>query len=387
MKLATQLLRYDPAPGDPLAPVSTPIYQTATFEQPSALECGPYDYSRSGNPTRTVLERQLASLEAGHRAFAYSSGMAALAAVTRLVKPGETLLAGDDLYGGTYRLLSRVLEPQGVRVRFADLSQPEGVLAGLEFRPRLVLVETPTNPLLRIVDVAALAEGCRARGALLAVDSSFLSPYLMKPLDLGADLVIQSATKYLSGHSDLTGGVVATRNPGLADALAFLQNAEGSALGPFECWLLLRGLKTLAIRLDRQQQSAQRIAEFLARQPLVRHLRYPGLAAHPGRELHFRQASGAGAVLSFETGAAAISERLVDALRLFTRTVSFGSVGSSVSLPCRMSHASIPAEVRKARALPEDLIRLSAGIEDVDDLIDDLSQALAVAAGGSSGRS
>jgi cysteine-S-conjugate beta-lyase len=327
-----------------------------------------------------VLERQLAALEGGSRAFAYSSGMAALTAVARLVKPGETLVAGDDLYGGTYRLLSRVLEPQGVQVRFADLSRPEAVRAALETRPRLVLVETPTNPLLRIVDVAALAEQCRARGALLAVDSSFLSPYLMRPLELGADLVIQSATKYLSGHSDLSGGVVAVRDPGLAETLAFLQNAEGNALGPFECWLLLRGLKTLAIRIDRQQQSAERIVAVLARHPRVRNLRYPGLPGHPGRELHFRQASGAGAVLSFETGATAISERFVDALHLFTRTVSFGSVGSSVSLPCRMSHASIPAEVRKARALPEDLVRLSAGIEDVDDLIDDLRQAL-IAAG------
>jgi cystathionine beta-lyase len=211
------------------------------------------------------------------------------------------------------------------------------------------------------------------------VDSSFLSPYLMRPLELGADLVVQSATKYLSGHSDLSGGVVAARDPALAETLAFLQNAEGNALGPFECWLLLRGLKTLAIRIDRQQQTAERIASYLARQPLVRNLRYPGLPGHPGRELHFKQASGAGGVLSFETGAPAVSERLVDALQLFTRAVSFGSVGSSVSLPCRMSHASIPAEVRKARALPEDLIRLSAGIEDPDDLIADLAQALAIA--------
>jgi cystathionine beta-lyase len=379
VKLATRLLRYDAAPGDPNAPVSTPIYQTATFEQPSALECGPYDYSRSGNPTRTVLERQLASLEGAQRAFAYSSGMTALTALTRLVRPGEILLAGDDLYGGTYRLLSRVLAPQGIDVRFVDLSNPAAARAAIEVRPRLVLVETPTNPLLRIADVAALADATHRRGGLLAVDSSFLSPYLMQPLDLGADLVIQSATKYLSGHSDLTGGVIAVRDAALAESLAFLQNAEGTALGPFECWLLLRGLKTLAIRLDRQQQSAQRIAELLAQQTTLKRVRYPGLPGHEGREVHFRQARGAGAVLSFETGAAATSERLVERLRLFTRSVSFGSVGSNVSLPCRMSHASIPAEVRKARALPEDLIRLSIGIEDADDLIDDLKQALAAA--------
>jgi cystathionine beta-lyase len=376
MKPATELVHFEAAPDDPFSPLSTPIYQTATFEQPSALNFGPYDYSRSGNPTRAVLESQLARLERAPRAFAYSSGMAALQAVSSLVAPGETLLAGDDLYGGTHRLLTQVLEQRSVVIRFADFASPDKAARALASRPALVLVETPTNPLLRIVDLRRLAELAHQAGALLAVDASLLSPYLIRPLELGADLVIHSATKALGGHSDLTAGVVAARDPTLCERLSFRQNAEGVALGPFDSWLLLRGIKTLGLRLDRQQGNAQRLAEFLSTHRGVTRVRFPGLPQHPGAALHREQAAGPGAVLSFETGSLDRSRRLVEALQLFRIAVSFGSVISTVSLPCRMSHASIPESVRAARELPEDLIRLSVGIEDADDLIADLASAL-----------
>ena len=401
MKLATRLVRFQPAPGDAWSAMSPPLYQTATFAQESALEPGPYDYSRSGNPTRRLLEQRVAELEGAGHALAYGSGLAALAAVIRMAAGaagaaggaggagaagvagaafgGGEILAGDDLYGGTYRLLSRLLAGQGVAVRYVDATDAEAVAAAIGPRTRLLLVETPTNPLLRIADLRRLAELAHGAGALLAVDNSLLSPYLQRPLDLGADVVVHSATKCLSGHSDLTAGVVAVQDPALARELAFAQNAEGTAASPFEAWLLLRGMKTLAVRLDRQEANARRVAELLASHPRVRRVHYPGLASHPGHDLQRRQARGAGSVVSFETGSVEASRRIAEATRLFTISVSFGSVGSLISLPCRMSHASIPKAVREGRALPEDLVRLAIGIEDPDDLLADLEQALASA--------
>lgn len=376
MKFSTKLVRIDQCPEDPFRPVATPIYQTATFEQESALEFGRYDYSRSGNPTRSVLESQLAELEGGTRAFAFSSGLAALTALTRLLRVGDEIIACDDLYGGTYRLFSRILPRSGVTVKYVDLTDPANLERAIGPRTRLVHVETPTNPLLRICDVRALARIAHKGGAWLSVDSTAMSPYLQRPLELGADLVVHSATKALCGHSDVTAGVAAVREKSLADELAFIQNGEGAGLGPQDCFLLLRGIKTLALRLDRQQASARRIAEFLARHPAVKRVYFPGLEGHGGSALHASQASGPGGVVSFETGDLEVSRRLVEGLELFSVTVSFGGVGSSASLPCRMSHASIPAEVRGSRRLPEDLVRLSVGIEDADDLLGDLERGL-----------
>ncbi len=378
MRPATELLAYEPAPGDPWQPVAAPLYQTATFAQPSALENGTFDYTRSGNPTRRVLEQQVARLERARAAFAFASGMAALTAVTRLLAPGDELLASDDLYGGSYRLFSRLLEPRGIRVRYADLSDLDATRAAMGPRTRLVHVESISNPLLRVADLPGLAALAREREARLCVDASALSPHLQRPLELGADFVVHSATKYLAGHADATAGVVSVGDAALAEELAFVQNAEGAALAPFECLLLLRGMATLALRLERQQANALELARWL--QPRVRRLRHPGLESDPGHALLRRQAAGAGAVLSFETGSLERSAALVDALELFTTSVSFGSVRSTASLPCRMSHASIPPQVRRARRLPEDLVRLSIGIEDVRDLRDDLEQALHVVA-------
>jgi cystathionine beta-lyase len=363
MKISTRCVQL-PNGRDPFGAISPPIYQTATFRQPSAVDFGEYDYSRTANPTRALAEEQIAALEGGRHACAFGSGMAALTAVTRLVQAGEEILAGDDLYGGTIRLLSQVAPRLGIAVRWVDASDPAAVEAAISPATRLLLVETPTNPLLRIADVERLAAIVRPRGVLLAVDNSLLSPCLQRPLALGADLVIHSATKFLCGHGDVCAGAVVTDDDGLHGRLAFHLTAEGTGLAPFESWLLLRGMKTLALRVERQSASAGRIATFLAGHPGVREVFYPGM----------------GAVISFTTGDADLSRRIVEATRLFTIAVSFGSVGSSISLPCRMSHASVPPELRERLGPPPDLVRLSVGIEDVDDLKADLAQALDVGA-------
>jgi len=355
-----------------------PIYQTATFVQPTATEFGDFDYTRSGNPTRSLLEEQLASLEDATYASAFASGMAALTALTRIVRSGEEIIAGDDLYGGTVRLLERIASTQGVTVRYVDTTDLDLVRSNLTSSTRLILIETPSNPLFRITDIRALSLIARDAGALLAVDNSMLSPVFQRPLNLGADIVIHSATKFLCGHSDVTAGAIITNDRSVHESISFQQNAEGAGLSPFESWLLLRGLKTLALRVERQNKSAHRVAEFLESHSSVARVFYPGLVSNEGHKIHRQQSEGDGAVVSFTTDDPDFSVRLVEATRLFKIAVSFGSVGSTISLPCRMSHASIPLALRDRIGPPADLVRLSVGIEDVGDLIDDLSHALVV---------
>jgi cystathionine beta-lyase len=381
MNIYTKLVQSAGCPGDPYRAVATPIYQTATFEQEGALEFGEYDYSRSGNPTRKVLEQQLAELEHGTRAFAFASGLAALTAVTRLLRPGDEILAVDDVYGGTCRLFSKILKRSQIAVRYVQGSSAEDFRKVFSDRTRLVHIETPTNPLLKVVDIAALAELAHERDALLCVDNTMLSPYLQNPLVLGADLVLHSATKFLCGHSDVIAGAVVVRDSRLAEELYLIQNGEGAVLGPFDSYLLLRGIKTLGLRIDRQQANTDRISQFLAEHPAVRRAYHPGLLDKKSRAIHTRQARGNGAVVSFETGSLEISRQVVESLKLFPITVSFGGLQSSASLPGRMSHASVPASVAAQRRLPVDLIRLSIGIEDADDLIGDLAAALEAAGG------
>ena len=369
-----QLGRGDDAHGA----IVPPIYQTATFEQPTATEFGEYDYTRSGNPTRTLLEEQLANLEDAKYACAFASGMAALTALTRIVKAGEEIIAGDDLYGGTVRLLDRIASHQNISVRYVDTTNTIQLRNAITSRTRLILVETPSNPLFRISEISELAAIAKATSTYLAVDNSMLSPVFQQPLNLGADIVVHSATKFLCGHSDVTAGALITNDQTLQQQFAFQQNAEGAGLSPFESWLLLRGLKTLALRVERQNESAGKIARFLQTRPEVAQVFYPGLANHPGSEIHNRQASGNGAVISFTTGDEKLSAEIVETTSLFKVAVSFGSVGSTISLPCRMSHASIPSALRDRLAPPPDLIRLSVGIEDVDDLIADLDRAFVV---------
>ena len=360
---------------DAYGAIVPPIYQTATFEKPTASEFGEFDYTRSGNPTRRLLEQQLADLEDATYACAFASGMAALTALTRIVNSGEEIIAGDDLYGGTIRLLERIASTQNISVRYVDTTDETAVRRAGTSRTRLILVETPSNPLFRITDISKLGLIAREAGALLAVDNSMLSPIFQRPLNCGADVVVHSATKFLCGHSDVTAGALITNNPALHKQLAFHQNAEGAGLSPFESWLLLRGLKTLALRVERQNASAKKIAHYLQTRPGVSQVFYPGLAAHPGQEIHQRQANGNGAVVSFTTGDERLSSEIAESTRLFKVAVSFGSVGSTISLPYRMSHASIPNALKDRLAPPADLVRLSVGIEDVDDLLEDLERA------------
>lgn len=374
MKHTTQCVNFEPA--DKFNAMSPPIYQTATFRQEAADEFGEFDYSRSGNPTRRVLEAKLAQLEHGKYAAAFSSGMAAITAVVRLLAPDDEVIAGDELYGGTIRLLERAGEAYGFGIRYVDTTNAEAVAAAVTDRTRLVLIETPSNPTLRITDLKAVAKLTTGRDIIFAVDNSMLSPTLQNPLDLGADIVIHSATKYLCGHSDVTGGAVITNDQELYKKIAFPQNAEGSALAPFDSWLLFRGLKTLALRVERQTSNAEKIAAFLHAHPAVNEVFYPSFADERSRALQETQARGNGGVISFTTGDAAASKRVAESLRLFSIAVSFGSVNSTVSLPCRMSHLSIPDALKDKLAPPEDLIRVSVGIEDANDLIADLAQAL-----------
>jgi len=373
----SQVVVFDGSPGDPFKPSSMPIYQTSTFVQPSASEFGPYDYTRSGNPTRTALEKHVALLESAYASFAFGTGMSALMTVTRLVKPGEEVIIGEDIYGGMYRLLTNISRHQGIVLVAVDTTNLDLVEAAITPRTKLVHIETPSNPMMHVTDIRRLSAILQSKGVLLSVDATMMSPHLMKPISLGADICVQSATKFFGGHADTMGGFVSVGDANLANQIAFCQNAEGTALGPFDSWLFLRGIKTLAIRIDRAQATAQRIAELLGAHPQVTKVFYPGLKDHPGHELHFSQAKGAGCVLSFTTGNLRFSQRVVDALRLYKLTVSFGSVHSLCEMPCTMSHASVPDE---ERTLPSDLIRLSIGIEDADDLAEDLVHAFELAA-------
>ncbi|KAI7991753.1 hypothetical protein LOK49_LG12G02597 [Camellia lanceoleosa] len=361
---------------DPYDALSTPLYQTATFKQPSAIENGPYDYTRSGNPTRDALESLLAKLDKADRAFCFTSGMAALAAVAHLVGTGEEIVAGDDIYGGSDRLLSQVIPKTGIVVKRVNTTDLDEIASAIGSWTKLVWLESPTNPRQQISDIRKIAEMAHAHGAIVLVDNSIMSPVLSQPLELGADIVMHSATKFIAGHSDVMAGVLVVKGERLAKDLYFLQNAEGSGLAPFDCWICLRGIKTMPLRVEKQQENAQKIAEFLSSHPKVTKVNYAGLPDHPGRALHYSQAKGAGSVLSFLTGSLALSKHVVESTKYFSITVSFGSVKSLISMPCFMSHASIPAAVREARGLTEDLVRISVGIEDVDDLIADLDDAL-----------
>ncbi|KAK4704939.1 cysteine-S-conjugate beta-lyase, partial [Phenoliferia sp. Uapishka_3] len=377
-RFATQVATVDnpdPSHKDQFGSSSVPIYQTATFKGMG----GQYDYSRSGNPTRSHLEHHIAKISSARHAFAVTSGMGALDVIFRLLKPGDEIIAGNDLYGGSNRLLTYLKSHNGIITHHVPTTDPAALLPYLTSptsNVTMVLLETPTNPLLQIADIAAISALVHKHrpDAIVVVDNTMMSPYLQRPLEHGADLVYDSGTKYLSGHHDLMAGVISCNREDIAKGIAFTINSIGNGLPPFDAFLLLRGVKTLALRLDRQQATSHVVAEYLHK--LGFKVNYPGLAGHPGKEIHDRLASGAGAVLSFETGDKALSERIVGAARLWGISVSFGCVNSLISMPCLMSHASIDPKIRKERNLPEDLIRLCVGIEDVDDLIDDLEAAL-----------
>mmetsp|Transcript_94290 Transcript_94290/g.202397 ORF Transcript_94290/g.202397 Transcript_94290/m.202397 type:complete len:626 (-) Transcript_94290:175-2052(-) len=380
LRPASECVVFDGCPEDPYHPSNTPIYQTATFVQPSCSEFGAYDYTRSGNPTRTALEKQVAMLDQAAVAFAFASGMAALHTVMRLLRCGDQIIVNEDIYGGMHRLLTQDCIFSGIDVVFVDTTDVASVEQHITERTRLIHTESPSNPRMRITDLRRLADVAHRHGVLLCVDSTMMPPVICKPLTLGADIVVHSATKFFSGHADCTGGLVCVRDPDLAHRVGFLQNAEGTALAPFECFLFLRGIKTMHLRVERAQENAEVVAAFLLRQPCIEGVFFPGRGGTDANSLkvHLSQATGQGSMISLTTGSVEFSRRFCDACRIFKTTVSFGSVNSLIEMPCTMSHASIPSE---KRTLPPDLIRLSIGIEDVRDLIADLSQALDVAAG------
>ena len=358
--------------------VAVPVYQTSTYQQDGIGRPRAFEYSRTGNPTRQALEEALASLEGGAHGLAFASGVAATTAVLQLLGPGDHVVAGDDLYGGTYRLLEKVYRPWGVEVDYADSASPAAFAAAIRPNTRLIWVETPTNPLLKLVDLAAVAKVAQRAGALLAVDNTFASPYFQRPLELGADLVVHSTTKYLGGHSDVVGGAVVSRRDDLHEKLQFYQNAAGAIPGPWDSWLVLRGLKTLAVRMREHERNAQHLAKILEDHPAVERVFYPGLASHPQHELARRQMSGFGGMLSLELkGGFAAVERFVARLKVFTLGESLGGVESLACYPPRMTHASLPAEERQRRGIRDNLVRLSVGIEHVKDLEADLLGALA----------
>lgn len=382
MKFETLLLSFDPAPGDRCRPANTPIYQTATFRQDSATSFGDFDYTRSGNPTRAVLETQLALLECGTRAFCFGTGLAAITAVTRLLKPGEEILACDDLYGGTYRLFSRILANRGITVRYVDFTDEQALTAALTSAVKLVYLESPTNPLLQILDLERIAGLAHEYGARVCVDNSTMSPYLQRPLELGCDIVIHSATKFLCGHSDVMAGAVVVKETSLGEDLYLIQNGEGGGLSPFDSFLVLRGMKTLALRQNAQQANAIALANYLKQHPSVTDVYFPTMASPEAAAIHRKQAKGPGSVLSFRTDDPELSRRVVEGCKLHTITVSFGGVNSTISLPNYMSHASIPEHLRSQKEIPRDLVRISVGIEAIEDLIADLEQSFSAAGAG-----
>lgn len=353
-----------------------PIYATSTYTQAAPGQHKGYEYSRSSNPTRAALETCLAAIEEGERGLAFASGLAATTAVLAQFKPGDEVVAAADLYGGTYRLLERVFKPWGLATRYTDDPAPAGFARIITSKTKLVWIETPTNPLLQILDIAGIAELAHKAGAILAVDNTFASPYLQQPIRLGADLVVHSTTKYLGGHSDVVGGAVIGRRE-LLTPIAFYQNAAGGVPGPFDAWLTLRGLKTLAVRMERHCANARRLAEWLSKQPKVQRIYYPGLPNHPGHELAKKQMRDFGGMISVSVkGGKEAAVRLLTRTKLFSLAESLGGVESLISHPATMTHASIPAEIRQARGIDDGLVRLSVGIEEFEDLQEDLGQAL-----------
>lgn len=377
MKIETKLVRAGLGSDPSTGAVSTPIHPSATYAHPSLGETTGFDYSRSGNPTRKILETALADLESGCAGFCFSSGMAALTTFLMLFRPGDHLVVSDDLYGGTYRVLEQVFREWGIQITYADLTDAGAAVAALRAETRAVLVETPTNPLMKVADLQRLSQLAKERRVLLAVDNTFLTPYYQRPLELGADLVIHSATKYLGGHNDLLAGVLVAREHSLAGRLAFLQNATGPVLGPQDCWLLLRSLKTLGVRLERQSATALQVARFLRGLPRVSAVLYPGFPDHPGHEVMCRQSSGFGGMLSFRVRDAGLVPEFLRRLRVVTFAESLGGVETLVTVPSRQTHCDIPPQVRASMGVTDDLLRLSVGLEAPEDLLEDLERALA----------
>jgi len=374
--LASRIVQIGVGRDERTGAISFPIYPSATYRHPGVGESTGFDYTRSGNPTRQMLEEGLALLEGGSRGLAFSSGMAALTTLFLHFSAGDHLVVSEDLYGGTYRVLAQVFAKLGLSATYVDTTRAEAVAAAVTPQTKAILVETPGNPLLGVADLTALAAICQERRLLFIVDNTFLTPLLQRPLDLGADVVIHSATKYLSGHNDLCAGALVARDPALGERLYFLQNSTGAILPPQDCWLLIRSLKTLALRMERHCRNALDVARWLKTQPKVTAVYYPGLEDHPGHELSKRQAKGFGGMLSFRLESAELARDVLKKLRLISFAESLGGVESLMTLPAVQTHGDIPKEERERLGICESLLRLSVGIEEAQDIIADLEQAL-----------
>ncbi len=364
-------------PPDPTTgAVSVPIYQTSTYAMDELGKHKGFEYARVQNPTRTALERNVAALEGGVSGHAFASGMAAISAVLTLVRAGDHVVVSQNVYGGTYRLFTQVLERYGLSFTWIDSTRTANIEAAMTDRTRLLFIETPTNPMMEITDIAAAAEIAHAHSALAVVDNTFMSPYFQRPLELGADIVMHSATKFLNGHSDALGGVLVAAGEKEAEWFAFIQKSVGAVLGPLDSFLVLRGIKTLAVRMERHEENGRAVAEFLDGHDKVARVLYPGLEDHPGHELQKRQASGFGALISFDLGSHRAAKTFLDGLEVMTLAESLGGVETLISQPATMTHASVPAERRAQLGITDGLVRVSVGLEDAADLIGDLDQAL-----------
>lgn len=376
MKTDTQLIHGHGGEDPRTGAVNVPIYQTSTFRQPELGHCLGYEYSRTGNPTREAVEKEIAVLEGGVAGFAFGSGMAAITAVLSLFKSGDRIVIGSNVYGGTFRVLDKVFNNFGITYTIADTLDLDAFEKAIADDVVAVLVESPANPLMFVTDLKAVSEIARRHGILTIVDNTFMTPYLQKPLELEADIIVHSATKYLGGHSDLVAGLVVVNDEKLAERIAFLQNATGGVLGPFDSFLLLRGIKTLGVRMDRHCSNAQYIAEYLQKSPAVSKVYYPGLESDSGYEVNSRQARAGGGMISFELAEGYDHRKFLSSTKIIALAESLGGVESLVCHPASMTHASIPKDIREKVGITDGLIRLSVGIEDKDDLVEDIEQAL-----------
>ncbi|MGD6853715.1 bifunctional cystathionine gamma-lyase/homocysteine desulfhydrase [Bacillus infantis] len=376
MKRKTKLIHGGIA-GDPhTGAVNIPIYQVSTYKQEGVGGHKGFEYSRTGNPTRHALEELIKDLEGGEAGFAFGSGMAAITAVMMLFDSGDHVIMTDDVYGGTYRVMSKVLNRFGIESSFVDTSNLDNIEAEIKPNTKAVYLETPTNPLLKITDIEGAAAAAKKHGLLTIVDNTFSTPYWQTPISLGADIVLHSATKYIGGHSDVVAGLVVVNSSKLAEDLHFVQNSTGGVLGPQDSWLLMRGIKTLGVRMEETEESTKAIVEFLQNHPAVSKVYYPGIESHPNHEVAKKQAQGFGGMVSFDVGSEENADRLLSKVKYFTLAESLGAVESLISVPARMTHASIPPERRAELGITDGLVRISVGLEDSEDLIEDLKNAL-----------
>lgn len=375
MRRKTQVIHGGISRGEHTGAVSIPVHHASTFKQ-DCVGNFVYEYARTGNPTRHALEELIKDLEGGHRGFAFGSGMAAISSVMHLFSTGDHVIFTDDVYGGSYRLVTKVLTKYNVDVTFVDTSDLAAVEAAIQENTKAIYVETPTNPLLKITDLAGISKLAKSKNLLMIVDNTFSTPYWQNPIELGADIVLHSATKYIGGHSDVVAGLVVVNSEQLAADMHFIQNSIGAVLGPQDSWLLIRGIRTLAIRMEEIEENAKRVAHFLADHPQVSKVYYPGFKDHKGHDIHSKQARGFGGMISFDAGTGEKAEEVLRKVRYFTLAESLGAVESLISLPAKMTHASIPRERRLELGITDGLIRISVGLEDAEDLIEDLQSVL-----------